>query len=268
MPSDQPPGGVLRATPTPSSLRRYEHVFDNRGVVSPAPALEVARAALAAAELRTGVRSAPHVPAESSVPARVEEQPLMAVLDGGRLPRGDVAEVVGSAHLLLALLAVSQGEEWVAVVGMPSLGLLAAHEVGINLEHTAVVPDVHGRGAEAVGALLDGMAYVVVGPDVQLTAGERRQLRARTRDRSSGLVATRQWENAGQRLHVTAHRWSGVDAGAGFLRRCRLEVDRWTRGRTGAWDLTLPAVRPDGSVTAGTARPRTAAAVSPLRVVG
>lgn len=192
----------------------------------------------------------------------------MAVLDGGRLPRGDVAEVVGSAHLLLTVLAASQGQEWVAVVGMPSLGFLAAYEVGLDLEHTVVVPDVRGRGGESIGALLDGMAYVVVGPQVQLTAGERRQLRARARDRDSGLVATGPWENAGQRLHVTAHRWSGADAGAGYLRRCLLEVDRWARGRTEAWHLTLPAVGPDGSVAAGTARPRAATAGSPLRVVG
>ena len=231
--------------------------------------LDAARAALAAAELRTGVRSrdqrAPREsvwsqtgggvsrgPAHDEVPA----EPFTAILDGGRLPVGAASVVAGSRSLLLALLAASQQDgDWLAVVGMPTLGLLAAVDAGVAPDRLAIVPDVAGRGAETVAALVDGMAYVVVGPAAGLTPAERRQLTARARERGSGVVATAEWEHAALRLDAAA-RWSGVDAGAGYLKRCELDVDRKARGHTERWTLTLPMpdLDPFNPAQAGAAR--------------
>ena len=231
--------------------------------------LDAARAALAAAELRTGVRSRDQRPPRGSAWSETgrgagqglshEEAPagpFTAILDGGRLPVGAASVVAGSRSLLLALLAASQQDgDWLAVVGMPTLGLLAAFDAGVALDRLVIVPDVAGRGGVTVAALLDGMAYVVVGPDVALTPAERRQLAARARERGSGVVATAEWEHAALRLDAAA-RWSGVDAGAGYLKRCELDVDRKARGHAERWTLTLPIpeLDPFNPARAGSAR--------------
>ncbi|MEL7978349.1 hypothetical protein AAG589_20960 [Isoptericola sp. F-RaC21] len=177
-------------------------------------------------------------------------EPFAAVLDGGRLPVGAASVVAGSSSLLLALLAVSQRDgDWIALVGMPGLGLLAAVDAGVALDRLVVVPDVAGRGAETIAALLDGMAYVVAGPATGLTPADRRRLTARARERGGGIVSTNEWEHTALRLHATA-RWSGVDAGAGYLRHCELDVDRQARGRTERWTLTLPMPELDWSTPA------------------
>ena len=78
--------------------------------------LDAARAALAAAELRTGVRGsdqraprweAPSPHAGGAGPEQVPAEPFVAVLDGDRLPVGAASVVGGSKSLLLALLATS-----------------------------------------------------------------------------------------------------------------------------------------------------------------
>ena len=124
-------------------------------------ALEAARATLRRAELRTGVRSsAPSVPDIEEAP-----RPLGAILDGGCLPVGTASVIQGSTSLLLALIAQSQrASDWVAVVGAPSLGYLAAVQAGISLKRLSVIPHAGEDPAGIVAALLDGMRYVVVGP--------------------------------------------------------------------------------------------------------
>ena len=93
------------------------------------------------------------------------------------------------------------------VIGSTSL-LLAAAEAGVALERVALVPRAGDDPADVVAALLDGMTYVVVGPDACLTTSESRRLRARARDRGSRLVGVSAWEQAAVRLDVVAHRWA------------------------------------------------------------
>lgn len=115
----------------------------------------------------------------------------------------------------------------------------------------------------------DGMTYVVVGPDARLTAAERRRLLARARERGSGLVTVGTWEHAAVRLDVVAHRWTGIDAGDGYLRRCELDVARTARGVTDRWRLTLST--PGGLLVdpvEGQARPAARGRRTPLRLVG
>ncbi|MFJ4233851.1 hypothetical protein [Cellulosimicrobium cellulans] len=228
--------------------------------------LEVARATLRRAELRTGVRA--------STPGVVDlddgPRPLGAILDNGRLPRGAASVVAGSTSLLLALLATSQGtSDWLAAVGAPDLGMLAAADAGVALERVALVPRAGDDPAGVVAALLDGMTYVVVGPDARLTASERRRLLARARERGSGLVAVSAWEHAAVHLDVVGHRWSGTGAGGGYLRRCELDVARTARGITDRWTLTLPT--PGGLLAdpvEGQARLAVSRRRGPLRLVG
>ncbi|WP_170963551.1 hypothetical protein [Cellulosimicrobium cellulans] len=227
-------------------------------------ALEAARAVLRRAELRTGVRSS----TSGVVDVDDRPQPLGVILEGGRLPRGAASVITGSTSLLLALLAMSQGSsDWVAVAGAPDIGMLAAADAGVTLERVALVPRAGEDPSGVVAALLDGMAYVVIGPEVRLTASERRRLLARARERGSGLISVSEWEHAAVRLAVTSRRWSGIDRGDGYLRRCELDVARGARGVTDRWTLTLPS--PAGllvEAVEGEARP-VASRRAPLRLV-
>lgn len=82
-------------------------------------------------------------------------RPLGAILDDGRLPRGAASVVAGSTSLLLALLATSQStSDWLAVVGAPDLGMLAATDAGVALERVALVPRAGDDPAGVVAALL------------------------------------------------------------------------------------------------------------------
>ncbi|MCK0115858.1 hypothetical protein MWU57_02340 [Isoptericola sp. S6320L] len=197
-----------------------------------------ALAALRAAE-QGSVRPAQHesrpsvpVPAPDgrATPARPVHPALAPLLPGG-LPSGGVLTVQGSTSLLLALLATaSRDGAWVAFVGAPAVGMLAAADVGISLERTAVVPDPGPDAPAVLAALLDGMDVLVVGPRTALADADRRRLAARTRQRDAVLVTTERWPGAHVVLDARGGAWSGADAGAGWLRRRTLSVLRTGRG--------------------------------------
>lgn len=226
----------------------------------------LARAALARAEERTGARSVlpigsrPVPPVVALVPVEPErvvpaailttERPPMAVPPalGPLLPeglrRGATTVVSGSTSLVLAMLAhACAGGAWAAVVGQPTVGLLAAAQAGVQLERLAVVPRPGLESPAVLAALLDGVDVVVVGPQVALTDTDRRRLSARARDRGSVLLSTEDWPGAGVVLTVERGRWTGVDAGEGRLRTHEIRVARTGRGGAAvpqSLDLTLP----------------------------
>jgi hypothetical protein len=69
----------------------------------------------------------------------------------GGLRRGSTMSVAGSTALVLALLAEATGEgSWAAITGMPDVGVVAAAELGVDLERLALVPD---PGAEVAAVL-------------------------------------------------------------------------------------------------------------------
>jgi hypothetical protein len=168
----------------------------------------------------------------------------------------------GATALALALVAgASAAGSWTAVVGAPSLGLLAAAELGVALERVAVVPEIAPDAwAPVVAALVDAVDVVVVHVDRRVRLGDARRLAARARERGSVLVllptvgaATGDaWpDGADVRLVVTAARWEGIAGGAGHLRARRVEVEaggRRAAARVRRAALWLPG--PDGAVAA------------------
>lgn len=147
------------------------------------------------------------------------------------LRRGGTTVVVGSSSLVLEMLARACAHgAWAAVVGQPSLGVLAAAQAGLDLARLAVVPAPGPDSAAVVAALLDGIDVVVVGPGAALTGADRRLLSARARERGTVLLATSPWPGAGVTLEVEAGRWTGLGDGEGRLRAHRLRVARTGRG--------------------------------------
>jgi hypothetical protein len=168
--------------------------------------------------------------------------PALTPLLPDGLRRGSTTAVLGSTSLVLAMIAAActAREAWAAVVGQPSLGLLAAAQTGVALERLAVVPHPGVDAPTVVAALLDGIDVVVVGPGTHLADADRRRLMARARDRGSVLLSTAPWSGAGTVLTVEGGRWTGVGDGDGRLRAHELCITRTGRGSAGqAQDLRV-----------------------------
>jgi hypothetical protein len=180
--------------------------------------------------------------------------PLARLLPGG-LRRGSTVAVAagepsrapGATSLLLTLLtAASAAGSWCAVVGLPTLGLVAAEETGLVLSRVALVPSPGPDWVGVVAALLDGVDLVVAATAGPVPAGTASRLAARARQRGSVLLAYGPWPGADLTLAVADADWHGLGQGRGRLRRHELTVAVSGRG--------------------GAARPRRAVLQLPLQV--
>jgi hypothetical protein len=178
---------------------------------------------------------------------------LRPLLPGQGLRRGTTVVVARSAALALALVAgASAAGSWVAAVGLPDLGIVAAAETGVVLERLALVPAPGARAwPTVVAALLDAIDVVLVRSPPGLPSAQARRLIARARERGAVLVPLGAWsEPADLRLTVTSSTWQGLGQGHGRLQARRVGVLATGRGaatrerRTLLW---LPS--PDGTIT-------------------
>lgn len=175
--------------------------------------------------------------------AREQRLPVLPALEGlipgAGLRRGSTLSVDGPATTSLALAsasAASRDGAWVAAVGFPSLGLLAAAELGIALERfvlvaapsTEVGPDNEETAwAAALAALIDAFEIVLVQATHRVRPRDARRLAARARERGAVLVqvGSRGWpEGADVTLEVTRSQWEGLADGHGHLRARRVTV--------------------------------------------
>jgi hypothetical protein len=168
--------------------------------------------------------------AERLLPVLPALRPLLP--DRG-LRRGTTVVVGRSAALALALVAeASAAGSWVAAVGLPNLGIVAAAETGVVLERLALVPVPGTRTwPTVVAALLDAIDVVLVRAPACLPAAQARRLAARARERGAVLVSLGAWPApADLRLAVTASAWEGLGQGHGRLQARRVEVTATGRG--------------------------------------
>ena len=189
-------------------------------------------------------------------------EPLRALLPDGGLRRGSSVAVDGPAATSLALALAagpSTSGSWVATVAMPSLGLVAASELGVSLARLAMVADP-GRDTwgSVVAALIDAFDVVLVRADGRVRQGDARRLAARARERGAVLLRTGSgWqEGADVRLTVADGRWEGLGDGHGHLRARQVEVvvgGRRAAGRQQRVRLWLPSA--DGRVEVVQAAP-------------
>ena len=179
---------------------------------------------------------------------------LEGLLPEGGLRRGSTVAVSGARSLALALLAgPSQAGSWCAAVGLPSLGVVAAAEVGVALERFPLVARPGDEWPAVVAALVDAVDVVLVCLPRHVRNGDTRRLVAKVRDRGAVLVTTggSGAMQADVRLSVTASSWEGLGRGHGRLRARRIDVVATGRGaaaRERQVSLWLPS--PDGDVEA------------------
>ncbi|MCM3906671.1 hypothetical protein [Trueperella bernardiae] len=192
--------------------------------------LATARKALAAAEMRAGLRvvraqevQAQEVQAGGTLSGEVASDAfsvpshLVAALPHGLIRRG-VVSVEGSPFLLTFLAALLSGQEaWIAFLGAPDVGWACAERLGLDMGRVVAVPRIEAQGARVVSAAIDGFDAVVLG-DVSLDARERRVLHRRAMSKGALLLAMN-WPQAsvGMRCRLVGVRGleeghiSGVD---------------------------------------------------------
>ena len=108
------------------------------------------------------------------------------------LTRGHTVMCTGAAAVSCALAiaaAPSRAGSWVAIVGEPRLGPLAAAEAGVVLERTVFVDDPRGGDpASVLSALVDGIEIILVPSALIATLSSSLVRRVQTRVQSRGGV--------------------------------------------------------------------------------
>ena len=139
----------------------------------------------------------------------------------------------GATSLALALLAGgTTGQAYAAAIGLPHLGLEAAGELGVTLEHLVLCPTPGRAWPEATALALEACALVLLAPPTACTEAVARRLAARVRERRSLLLllagpAGSPWSWPGVRdvvLEAAAVHWTGLCEGPGRLETRELLV--------------------------------------------
>lgn len=177
---------------------------------------------------------------------------LRGLLPAGGLQRGSVVTSGDWGLLALALAAGAMADgAWCAIAGVPSLGVRAAAEVGLDPDRLLLIPAPGPSWPQVVASLLDGFDVVLLRPPDQPSAQLRRKLEAAARRYGSVLVVAGDWPGAQARLLMADAEWTGIGPGHGRLRARLAQVVASGRGGSerprSAW-LWLPG--PDGTVTA------------------
>jgi hypothetical protein len=167
------------------------------------------------------------------------------------------------------IAAASAAGSWCVAVGFQDAGVVAMAELGVDLDHLAIVPRPGHNWAGVVATALDGVDVVLLRLPFPARPAMARNLAARARERRAVLVVLageRAWEGPDLLFRVEDGTWSGLGEGHGHLRtrratvmavgrreaarpvRCRL----WLPGPTGA---VVPEVALDPDVPAGTVDP-------------
>ncbi len=168
--------------------------------------------------------------------------PLFA--DGG-LVRGRTVACTGDAALSTALALSASATRlgsWLAVIGVPQLGVGAAIEAGVAIERIVLAQPPHAsrEWVATVAALVEGFDVLIVAPPASLSAHDARRLQTRVTARQSVLIVvhlppplaphTRLAPHAlqvfGADLDVRADTvaWSGIEQGGSHITQRMVHV--------------------------------------------
>ncbi|MGO9584433.1 MAG: hypothetical protein ACLP36_16720 [Acidimicrobiales bacterium] len=282
------------ATPALAGSTSLPGTLTATGIDTPGPGIAVPATGVAAPRPHPRPVRGP-LPAERILPVPPE---LAGLFPGGGLPRGGTVLLgppsapdtslgpagtsrinsapprwaPGLTSLLLLLLAgTSSRGYWCAVVGLPELGLMAAVELGADLDRLVLVPrpGSEGRWQSVVTTLLEAVDLVCLVPDTPVRAADARRLSARARERRTTLVVldaagpigvatgllcggqaragrvVARWPGPSDlRCTVMDSSWAGLEHGHGLLSSRQLEAEVGGRGaasRPRRGRLRLPA---------------------------
>ncbi len=183
--------------------------------------------------------------------------PLVGLLPQGGLRRGSIVVSGGGAGMSLAFALAagpSRAGAWVGVVGLPSVGLAAAEELGVSLGRVFLVAEPPARQwAEVTAAVAEGAEVVLArAPSPQAVRPvDVRRVQARLAHRGAVLLLVEPSStpfSPDLEFTTTPLNWEGIGNGHGRLlaRRVRVELDGRRAGRPIRRELWLPG--PDGAV--------------------
>ena len=179
--------------------------------------------------------------------------PLASLFPEGGIRKGAtvaVGPMAGGYSVALSLAAtVTAGGGWAVAVGLPSLGLIAAAELGVELRRLALVPHPGDQWAVVAAALVDGFDLLLLRPQGRVRPVDARRLTARVRERGTVMLVVDApgWpESPDLRLSLSRPRsgWEGLGAGHGCLTGRRVEgvsSGRRVGGRDRRVEVWLPA---------------------------
>lgn len=177
-------------------------------------------------------------------PSRLEV-PVAPVLDGMLSLRTGGTYSVDTASLAMLLAAgASQAGDWVGFIGWDDFGAEAAHQLGIALDRTVLVPAPGEHWVEIVAALVDVLRVVVLRPTGRIEPKPASVIEARLRTRSSLLVVHGEWPRSEARLSADTVAWDGLGHGRGRLHAQRATVTLRGSGRPVVHDIALPYTLP------------------------
>src|SRR5580698_5290151 len=120
---------------------------------------------------------------------------LAPLFPGRGLQRGTVLLVdtgpghAGATTLAIALVAAATcAGSWCVAIGFRDPGVLAIGELGLDLDHLAIVPRPGHKWAEIAATALDGVDLVLLRLPFPARASMARNLVARARERRAVLV--------------------------------------------------------------------------------
>jgi recA bacterial DNA recombination protein len=212
-----------------------------------ARAAELSRDHLAATFSR---QTTPVVAGEDLVPLLL---PLQQALGVDGLRRGNTVliggeEGSGATSLALALIAKATTDGmWCSIVGPPDLGVVAAVELGVDLERLVVVASPRTRAATAIGALVEGCDVVLLRLPLAMSRTEMLRLGARARQRRVLIVLLSDprsravaWPEAPDiTVQIRSSAFYGIESGSGRIAGRRVAIETMHR-RSGG--LRAPVV--------------------------
>lgn len=118
---------------------------------------------------------------------------LSSLFGDGGVVRGRTVACTGDAALSAALAvsaAATRVGSWLAVVGVPHLGVGAAVEAGVAIERLVLAqpPSASREWVTTVAALVEGFDVLIVAPPASLTGHDARRLQSRIVARQSVLL--------------------------------------------------------------------------------
>jgi hypothetical protein len=173
--------------------------------------------------------------------ARAVRGPFAALFPQGLRPGTSAAvraarpslESAAMRNAITLAAGVVPADGWVAAVGVPSLGVLAAAEAGLALDHLVFFAAPTTVWGTVAIAAVDAFDVVVLSVPARPRAAEVRRLITRTRERGNTVIAIGPGVSAwgGEaRLLTSSVEWDGLGDGHGTLQSCRVSIELDGRG--------------------------------------
>lgn len=202
------------------------------------------------ASLRAVAGRVQSTPVLASQRPRPVAGPFAAVFPNGLRPGTSVAvraarpalEAAALRNAITLAAGVAPSDGWVAAVGVPSMGVLAAAEAGLALDRLVFFAAPVAMWATVAVAAVDAFDVIVLSVPVRPRAAEVRRLAGRARERGTTVIAcgpgAGEW-GGDARVTTSAVEWAGVGNGHGALRSCKVQVDLDGRGAVRARQVRL-----------------------------